>query len=150
MDDEPCSSAQLVELEEDRVVLGPQENVHLADSVGAPVEITLYALVGNPSTQTMRVKGRIKNHEIVSLIDSGRTHNILDAAELHTLNLPLDTSQILEVKVADGNIIKTLGVCHGVLVVIQWYKFVADFNMLHWGGGGACSGPWHSVAVYIG
>ena len=98
MDDEPCSSAQLVELEEDRVVLGPQENVHLADSVGAPVEITLYALVGNPSTQTMRVKGRIKNHEIVSLIDSGRTHNILDAAELHTLNLPLDTSQNLDRK----------------------------------------------------
>ena len=32
------------------MVLGPQENVHLADSVGAPAEITLYALVGNPST----------------------------------------------------------------------------------------------------
>ena len=58
----------------------------------------------------MRVKGRIENHEIVSLIDSWSTHNFLDAAELHTLNLPLDTSQILEVKVVDGNIIKPLGV----------------------------------------
>ena len=110
MEVEPSSGAQLVELEEDGVVLGPQENVHLADNVGAFAEITLYALVGNPSTQTMRVKGRIKNHEIVSLIDSGSTHNFLDVVELHTLNLPLDTSQILEVKVANGNIIKTLGV----------------------------------------
>ena len=33
MDVEPCSGAQLVELEEDEVVLGPQENVHLANNV---------------------------------------------------------------------------------------------------------------------
>ena len=88
----------------------------------------------------MRVKGRIKNHEIVSLIDSGSIHNFLDVAKLHTLNLPLDTSQNLEVKVADGNIIKTLGVCHEVTVIIQGYKFVVDFNVFHFflgrGGGG--------------
>ena len=99
------------------------------------------------------MKGKIKNHEVVSLIDSSSTHNFLDIVELHTLNLPLDTSQILEVKVADGNIIKTLGVCHGVLVVIQWYKFVADFNMLHWGREGvqwslALSGCVHWVKLY--
>ena len=81
------------------------------------------------------MKGRIKNHEVVSLIDSRSTHNFLDATELFTLNLPLDTSQILEVKVADGNIIKTLGVCHGVTVIIQRYKFVVDFNVLQMGGG---------------
>ena len=102
----------------------------------------------------MRVKGRIKNHEIVSLIDSGSIHNFLDVAKLHTLNLPLDTSQNLEVKVADGNIIKTLGVCHEVTVIIQGYKFVVDFNVFHFflgrGGGWVCSGPWHSVAMYIG
>ena len=31
--------------------------------------ITLYALFGNPSSITMRVKGRIHNHEVVSLLD---------------------------------------------------------------------------------
>ena len=36
-----------MELEEDGVVLGPQEHVQVVDNV--PVEITLYALVGNPS-----------------------------------------------------------------------------------------------------
>ena len=132
MDIEHCSGAQLVELEEDGVVLGPQEQVQVVDHV--PSEITLYALVGNPFAQTMRVKGRIKNHEVVSLIDSGSTHNFLDAAELLTLNLPLDTSQILEVKVVDGNTIKTLGVCHGVTIIIQGSTFVVDFNVLHLGG----------------
>ena len=110
--------------------------MHLAENVGASTEITLYALVGNPSAQTMKVKGRIKNHEIVSLIDSGSTHNFLDATKLHIMNLPLDTSHILEVKVADGNITKTLGVFHGVTVIIQGYKFVVDFNVLHFGGRG--------------
>ena len=132
MDVEHCFGAQLVELEEDGVVLGPQEQVQVVDHV--PSEITLYALVGNPFAQTMRVKGRIKNHEVVSLIDSGSTHNFLDAAELLTLNLPLDTSQILEVKVVDGNTIKTLGVCHGVTIIIQGSTFVVDFNVLHLGG----------------
>ena len=109
--------------------------MHLANNVGASAKITLYALVGDPFAQTIRVKGKIKNHEGVSLIDSRSTHNFLDAAKLHILNLPLDTSQILEVKVANGYIIKTFGVCHGVTVIIQGYKFVVDFNVLHLGGG---------------
>ena len=82
----------------------------------------------------MRVKGRIKNQEVVSLIDFGSTHNFLDASVLPSVHLQLDTSQILEVKVADGTIIKTLGVCHGVTLSMQWYRFIVDFNVLHLGG----------------
>ena len=94
MDVEHCSGAQLVEFEDDGVVLGPQEQVQVADNMDASTKITLYALVGNPSTQTMKVKGRIKNHEVVYFIDSGSTHNFLAVAELYTLNLPLDTHLI--------------------------------------------------------
>ena len=134
MEVEPKSGVQLVELEEDGVVLGPQEGVQLPKSIGSLVEITLYALVGNPSTQTMKVKGMIRNHEMVSLIDFRNTHNFLDVVQLPNLKLPLDTSQILEVKVANGSIAKTLGICHGVTVLTQGYKFVVDFNVLHLGG----------------
>ena len=84
----------------------------------------------------MTVKGRIKNREVVSLIDSGSTHNFLDAIDLDNLRLPLDISQILEAKVADGSIVKTLGVCHRVTLFIQGNKFVLDLNVLHLGGGG--------------
>ena len=82
----------------------------------------------------MRVKGRIKNQEVVSLIDFGSTHNFLDASVLPSVHLQLDTSQILEVKMADGTIIKTFGVCHGVTLSMQWYRFIVDFNVLHLGG----------------
>jgi len=86
----------------------------------------------------MQVKGRIMNQEVVSFIDSRCTHNFLDFTELPALQLQLDTSKILEVKVANGSIIKTLGVYHGVVILIQGNRFVVDFNVLHLGG--LCSG----------
>ena len=94
----------------------------------------MYVLVGNPISNTMRIKGRIQNHDVVSLIDFGSTHDFLDAVVLPVLHLHLDTSQILEVKVADDTIIKTLGSCHGVTVTLQGHRFVLDFNVLHLGG----------------
>ena len=73
-------------------MLGTQDLVEGSDNVVTPAEITLYALIGNPSANTIRVRGTIKNHEVVSLIDLGSTHNFLDAVELDMLNLHLDTS----------------------------------------------------------
>ncbi|XP_075665366.1 uncharacterized protein LOC142635031 [Castanea sativa] len=124
---------QLVELEDDGVVLEHQATEKQEDMT-LPAEITLYALVGSPASQTMMVKGRILNQEVVYLIDSGSTNNFLDATELPTLQLHFDTSQVLEVKVADESIVQTLGVCHGVTIFMQRYNFVVDFNVLHLGG----------------
>ena len=40
------------------------------------------------------------------LIDSGSTHNFTDAILVSQLHIHVDTSQILEVKVANGDVIK--------------------------------------------
>ena len=50
---------------------------------------------------------------------------------LPRLQLQLDTFWVLEVKVADGTIIKTLDSYLGVTITIQGYRFVIDFNVLH-------------------
>ena len=126
------SGVQLVEINEDEVLFDNQD-VSLRSGVD-PTEITLYALVGNPTSNTMRIKGRIQNHDVVSLIDSGSTHNFLDAVVLPVLHLQLDTSQILEVRVVDGAVLKTLGSCHRVTITLQGHRFVVDFNILHLGG----------------
>ena len=47
---------------------------------------------------------------------------------LPSVQVQLDTSQILEVKVVDGTIIKTLGVCHGVTLSVQGYRFIVDLD----------------------
>ena len=40
----------------------------------------------------------------------------------------------MEVRVADGIVLKTLGSCHGVTITLQGHRFVVDFNILHLGG----------------
>ena len=70
-------------------------------------EITLYALVGSPTPGTMRVKGRIKSISLVVLMDSGSTHNFIDASVIPDLHIPVNESQILEVKMANRDTIKT-------------------------------------------
>ena len=128
VEQKPQDGVQLVEIEDDGVLVEQQEENN------GVARITLYALFGNPSSTTMRVKGRINNHEVVSLLDSGSTHNFIDAAILPILKLPLDSSHLLDVKVADGNVIKTLGVCHAVILLMQGHKFTIDFNVLPLGG----------------
>lgn len=41
-------------------------------------EISLHALIGSVNPRTMRVQGRVRNQEVVILIDSGSTHNFID------------------------------------------------------------------------
>lgn len=123
----------LVELDENEVVLGDQDLIQ--DNEACNAEITLYALVGNLSSNTMRVKSRIKNQEIISFINLGGTHNFLDAAMLLNLNLQIDTSLILEMKVAIGSLIKKKKkIFDGATYSIQSIKFVIDLNVLHLGG----------------
>ena len=55
-------------------------------------EITLYALVGSPTPGTVRVKGRIKSVSLVVLVDSGSTHNFIDAYVIPNPHIPVDES----------------------------------------------------------
>lgn len=66
---------QLVELDDQGAVVGSTYHEVMEDSCNA--EITLYAMVGSPSSNTMRVQSKIKNQEMVSLLDTRSTHNFL-------------------------------------------------------------------------
>ena len=78
------------------------------------VEITLYALIGTPTPSTMRIRGKINGVNLVVLLDTGSTHNFIDAALVPSLHLLVDQSQTLEIKVANGAVVKTQGFCDQV------------------------------------
>uniref|UniRef100_A0A7N2KR02 Uncharacterized protein n=1 Tax=Quercus lobata TaxID=97700 RepID=A0A7N2KR02_QUELO len=97
-------------------------------------DITLYALLGSPSPGTMRVLGQIRGHWVVILLDTGSSHNFLDAVLVRTLKLAMDTSRILEVKVANGDVIRTKGECKELLLKMQGNEFIVNLHVLSLGG----------------
>lgn len=70
----------------------------------------------------------------MSLLDSGSTHNFLDAAMAMKLKLQIDTCKLLEVKVANGAVVETKGVCYGVQLLMQGIKFMVELNVIPFGG----------------
>lgn len=73
--------------------------------------ISVNALVGNPTFQTMRVKGMVQGKPLHILIDSGSTHNFLDLAFAKKIGCPLEKIPFQAVTVADGNHISCNHVC---------------------------------------
>ena len=67
---------------------------------------------------------------LIILLDSGSNHNLIDAALLPKLKLSVDVTQILEIKVANGDVIKTQGVCRDVAIQVQGYTFMVQLHAL--------------------
>ncbi|KAL4611211.1 hypothetical protein ACB092_08G107100 [Castanea dentata] len=96
------SGVQITELDE-KLGSDLSKTVEQEEDVG----ITLYALTGTPIPSTMRVRGMIKGSGIVLLVGTCSTHNFVDALVVSSLQLKVDVSRILEVKVANGTVVRT-------------------------------------------
>ena len=94
-------------------------------------EITFYALLDSPSLVSMRVLGRIRQQEMVILIDSGCTNNFLDESIWLALILPLSSKDTFEVQMVNGALLRTKGVSYGVPLKVQGQTFKVDLNILH-------------------
>ena len=118
-------------------VYNSQQELHQFEESRCPegfAKITLYALLGSPSLGTKRVWGKINHQDMIILIDSGSTHNILDKALWLLLKLPILTQDYFEVKVANRDVLKTKGACHEVQIKLQGTLFQMDLNVLPLGG----------------
>ena len=83
------------------------------------LEITLNALLGSLSPSTMRVVSNIKNHKVVVLLNTGSTHNFLDWSLAKALELTVDISKLVKVKMANGVVINTKEELKQVLIKVQ-------------------------------
>ena len=94
------------------------------------VEITLSALIGAFTLGTIRVRGKVNGNGLVILIDTSSTHNFVAASLVSGLQLRVDVSKVLEVKVAKGSMVKTQGFCSSVPMCIQGVEFCSPFHVL--------------------
>ncbi|GKG21594.1 hypothetical protein Tco_0384189, partial [Tanacetum coccineum] len=75
--------------------LGPGEEVVNEEVIREIIEFTpqisLHALNGVESFQTMRVTGHMGKQDLHILIDTGRTHNFLDIDKAKDLHILIDS-----------------------------------------------------------
>jgi len=88
--------------------------------------LSLNALKGVTSLNTLRVIGKIEKQPIVFLIDSGSTHNFISNHVADRLHCNLTNIKALTVQVADGGIMDCTSMCSNFQWSIQGVDFVID------------------------
>lgn len=101
---------------------------------GTTPTISLHAIFGSLSPNTMRLVGLIKNQQVVILIDSRSTHSFMDPAVLRKVQLSMISTPTLQMKVANGAKIQSEGKCTSVPFKVQGNTILTDFYVISLGG----------------
>ncbi|GKF24857.1 transposon ty3-G gag-pol polyprotein [Tanacetum coccineum] len=93
-------------------------------------KVSFYTITGTIHPQTLRLPGKIKNKDVVVLIDGGSTYNFIDQALVDRFGLIIDQEITFEVIV--GNRDKELypGHVKELSLIIQGYTILTDFWVL--------------------
>ena len=86
-------------------------------------EISFHTLTGWSTPKTMRITAKIRQHEVVVLIDSGSTHNFISEKVADMLHLSVVPTKPFTVKVANGTPLKCQGRFEHVHVILQGIPF---------------------------
>jgi hypothetical protein len=97
-------------------------------------EISLHAISGSSSPNTMRLEGTIRLQRVIILVDLGSTHNFVDPYIVRKTKLQCLVEEIIIVKVANGEVITSEGKCSVVAMKIQGNIFSTEFYFLTLGG----------------
>lgn len=97
-------------------------------------EISLHALTGVRTGDTMQVKTQVGGQELVALIDSGSTHNFLSEAAVRDLNMKVQPHIGLCVVVANGERMPCVGFSAGTPIAIESEDFAVDLCVIPLGG----------------
>lgn len=66
----------------------------------------------------MKLHGTINRVPVVAMIDSGATHCFISPRTVSALQLPVDSSTTLPVRLGDGKDTNTTGVCQSVSITL--------------------------------
>jgi len=96
----------------------------------ADLGVSLAALTGiatPPDAQfTMKLRVRVRDFDLVALVDTGSTHTFIHDEVAQRLGLAVTRRPGLTVKVANGDRVPSQGVCRATLVVIDGVPFDVD------------------------
>ena len=93
-------------------------------------QISIHALNGIQSYQTMRVLGKVGKHELHILIDTGSTHNFLDTLKAKQIGCDLKNTYPLQVGVPGGRNLYSNTVCDEFSWKLQGEIFTSSVMLL--------------------
>ncbi|GKE47029.1 gypsy/ty3 retroelement polyprotein, partial [Tanacetum coccineum] len=111
-------------------VIDDHNDCHIESNVAEHLQISLNAILGANTFQTMRVKGQINNKPVNILIDCGSTHNFLDVSTAKQMGCSIKESYPLQVTVPGGNFLTSNHVCKGLTWKLQGETFQADMMLV--------------------
>eukprot|EP00257_Ricinus_communis_P017974 XP_015576546.1 uncharacterized protein LOC107261479 [Ricinus communis] len=92
--------------------------------------ISLHAISGTQTTQTMQVEGIINGFPLLVLIDSGSTHSFVNEALIHQLQIQAEAKSNLRVMVANGEQVKSPALCRKLPIQMGTQIFPFDLFLL--------------------
>ncbi|GJX00586.1 reverse transcriptase [Tanacetum coccineum] len=133
-------------------VAGCEEEIKDEDSVDSEIDqvivreeevmpqVSLNAMNGVNSYQTMRIKGHVGKQVVHMLIDCGSTHNFLDLQAAKRIGCRMNKMCPLQVAVANGQVMSSVYMCKNFKWNLQGHEFVTDVMILPLGGCGMVLG----------
>ncbi|XP_026453896.1 uncharacterized protein LOC113355284 [Papaver somniferum] len=123
---EASSPSSVEELEEDTTAP--------SSPIESSMEISLHAVTGLVTQNTIRVTGILHSEDILVLIDTGSTHSFVDSQLAEKLQLPIIPTGHMLVTVANGDTTISKGLCSELVWSMQGYQFCGDLRVLPLGG----------------
>ncbi|XP_071681602.1 uncharacterized protein [Lolium perenne] len=97
-------------------------------------KISLLAVTGIPTSDTMQVAIRIGDRDLVALLDSGSTHNFIHEELATIVGLPFSSDRRLGVTVANGDRVTCRGLLKQAAITIDTENFLVDLHAIPLGG----------------
>ncbi|KAL4575579.1 hypothetical protein LXL04_022427 [Taraxacum kok-saghyz] len=130
----PPRTLQVLMVEEDELGEGEDDDEGEEHAHFDMAEVSLNAISGLTPPHTMKVRGTIGGMEAITLIDSGATHNFVSTTVLERLGIGIEKGRAVRVKLGNGIMIKSHGICKGLVLELPEVQLVADFLPLELGG----------------
>ena len=94
------------------------------------LEISIHAISGTPTPNTMRIVGIIQHQRVVILVDSESTHNFLDPSVVKRTRISRIFKQVIKVIMANGKEMLSESKCIDVCLKLQGNTLCLEFLCL--------------------
>ncbi|XP_026384181.1 uncharacterized protein LOC113279725 [Papaver somniferum] len=102
--------------------------------VHSDVEISVHALTGTATGDTIRIPGFLLNKKVSVLIDTGSTTSFIDSALESSLQCHIEPTEPMLVTVANGEKTVSTGICPQLTWSMRGHQFVESLRILPLGG----------------